>query len=108
MKVTFHVPVTQGQDQAKAMVMRLFPGSDPQVTQRAIGTSNINWQDLDSLADLLDAHVVYSPFVTFTLTEPITEPSQEQCDFLSQPGIEVQREIDPQELLSQLYHDEIE
>jgi hypothetical protein len=83
----------QSQDELKATIKRLFPGADPQETQRATGTSNIDWQNLDSLADLLNAQPVYSPFIKFTLIDP-GEPSQEQRDFLSQPGIEVHNQID--------------
>jgi hypothetical protein len=91
------------QDELKATIKRLFPGADPQETQRATGTSNIDWQNLDSLADLLNAQPVYSPFIKFTLVDP-GEPSQAQRDFLSQPGIEVYREIDAQEVLSQVWN----
>lgn len=103
MKVTFFVPVgAQDQDQLKATIKRLFPGTDPTTTERATGTTGIDWQNLDSLADLLNAQAVYSPFIKFTLTDPPEEPSQEQREFLSQLGIEVHRELDPQELLSQV------
>jgi hypothetical protein len=100
MKVTFFVPVgAQSQEQLKATIKRLFPGTDPATTERATGTTGVDWQNLDSLGDLLNAQPVYSPFIKFTLVDP-GEPSQAQREFLSQPGIEVHREIDPEELLS--------
>jgi hypothetical protein len=104
MKTTYHVPTTkQDQEQVKATVKRLFPGSSPTITQRAIGTLNINWQDLDSLADLLGASVEYGPFVTFIIESSDAGYNQEQEQFLKRPGIEVHNEIDPQELLNDLH-----
>jgi hypothetical protein len=92
--ITYHVPVGD-QDQAHLMatVERLF-ATDPKITQRATGTTNINWQDLDSLADLLDAEIEYSPFVTFTIGDPGFF-TQEQQIFLDQPGIDIYREHNP-------------
>ncbi len=101
MKIIYYVPTTkQNQEQDKAIVKRLFPASSPQITQRATGTSNIDLSNLDSLADLLDAQATYSPFVTFTIDAPEAGYSQEQEQFLMQPGIEVHNQIDPEELLS--------
>ena len=99
MKVTYHIPTTQQeQDELKATVKRLFPASEPEIKQRATDTLNINWQDLDSLADLLDAKIDYSPFVSFTIDEPETY-TDEQVALFDRPGIEVHREIDPQSFL---------
>ena len=96
MKVTLYVPVgAQDQDQLKATIKRLFPGSDPTTTELATGTTGIDdWQNLDSLDDLSNAQPVYSPFIKF----PVTDPQKE----FSQSCSEVHREIDPQELLSQV------
>jgi hypothetical protein len=108
MKITYYVPTTD-QEQAElcATIARLFPGSDPHVTQRATGTSNIDWQHLDSLADLLDAKPTYSPFVVFS-TDPAPDTYQpEQITILKRPGVETRRDIDPQELLDEI-HKEME
>jgi hypothetical protein len=73
-KFTIFVPVeAQDRDQLKATIKSLFPGSDSTTTERATGTTIvIDWKNLDALAD------------------PLEEPNQ------------AQREIDPQELLSQV------
>lgn len=105
MKYTYHVPVQGDQEQLQATVARLFPGVDPQITQRATGTSNVDWDNLDSLADLLEAKPVYSSFVTFTLEDDPTSYSVEQRDFLNQPRIEFLREYSPQDLFG---HEETE
>jgi hypothetical protein len=97
-KVTYHIPTTQqNQDELQTLVKRLFPDSEPAITQRAIGTLNINWQDLDSLADLLDAKPELAPFISFTIDEPETY-TDEQVKLFDRPGIEVHRQIDPEEL----------
>jgi hypothetical protein len=63
-KVIYYVPVgAQSQDQLQATIMRLFPGAEPRGTKRATGASNVDWQNLDSLADLRDAKPAYSPLV---------------------------------------------
>jgi hypothetical protein len=109
LKLTYYVPTTS-QDQAEllATIARLFPGTAPAVTQRATGTSNIDWQNLDALADLLNAQVVYTPYIVFTL-DPAPDPasySAEQVALLNGPGVEVKRDIDPQELLKQIEDEE--
>lgn len=94
-KVTYHIPTTeQDQEALKATVKRLFPEAEPTITKRATDTLNINWQDLDSLADLLDAKIDYSSFVSFTIEEPESY-TDEQVALFDRPGIEVKRDIDP-------------
>lgn len=106
MKITFHVPASrQDQDQLQATIKRLFPAAIPEVTQRATGTSNIDWQDLGSLSDLLGAQIVYSTFVTFTIEAPESY-NEEQQQFLARSGIEHHREIDPEELRRELERDD--
>jgi hypothetical protein len=103
MKVTYSLPTTKEQQaELIASIKRLFPGTEPTVTQRATGTSNIDWQNLDSLADLLNAKPTYSPFVVFSLDPAPTAYSQEQQNIIEQPGVEIKRDIDAQELLNQI------
>lgn len=102
MKITYYVPVkAQEQEQLLATVKRIFPGSTAKITQRATGTSNIDWQNLESLADLLEAKPIYSPFVAFTIDAPESY-SRDQQAVITRPGVEIHREIDPQELLNEI------
>jgi hypothetical protein len=107
-KITYHVPATpENQAQLLTTVKRLFPGAAPTITQRATGTTGVDWEHLDTLADLLDAKPTLSPFVTFTLNVDHVEHTPEQQDFLGrQIGTDQHTEYTPEELLKQIQREE--
>jgi hypothetical protein len=99
MKTTYYVPTDkEHQDELQETVRQLFQ-VEPSITQRATDVK-IDFDSLDSLADLLGAEVIETPHVVFTLEDATQKLTLEQQAFLlSYPEATISKDYTPEEVI---------